>query len=232
MKNILTISGNTSLGELVTYYPEVTERLTAHHIDFCCQGERSLEQAIMEAGLDQTFIDNIINDYQEYLLRPEKNLPVSELSDKELIEHIMEVHHVNERKLWKEIDPLINKILLVHYEHGKELLLELHHQFSVMRMKLEAHFAKEECELFPAILISDGSLTSKAHVRSLIKELEAEHDVVGDITKSILRLTNDFKVPDYACYTVIAVYTKLHELIDDIYLHVAKENSVLFRKWN
>lgn len=231
MKTTLEITKLTALGELVTYFPDVTERLNAHHIDYCCQGDRSLEQAVTEAGLDSTFIDRIIQDYADYLKRPDKRLPVTDLSNQELINHILEVHHGPERALWTELDPMVNKIMLVHYEHGKELLLALHRDFAMLRAELEEHFAKEEREIFSAMISYDGSPEAQAHIRGLIQELEGEHEVAGEIIRRMIRLTDDFTPPEYACNTVRLVYTKLHELIDDLFLHISKENSVLFKRF-
>lgn len=231
MKQILTINNETHLGELVTYFPAITARLNHLHIDYCCQGDRTLETAIKEAGLTSGFITEIQNAYNDYLARPDKELPVTELSDEQLIDLILEIHHVPERALWKELDQLVNKILLVHYNHGKELLFKLHRNFSELKMELEEHFAKEERELFPVMLEFDKTDENKAAIRSLIHELEGEHDGAGAIIKRIIKETNDFTPPEYACPTMKAVYQKLHELVDDIFLHIAKENSVLFKRY-
>jgi regulator of cell morphogenesis and NO signaling len=49
------------------------------------------------------------------------------------------------------------------------------------------------------------------------------------LTVSIL--SENFAAPDYACSTRKVVYLKLHELSDDIFLPIAKENSVLFKRF-
>lgn len=231
MKQTITIHNQTHLGELVTYFPAITSRLNELHIDYCCQGDRTLEAAIQEAGLSSEFLTEVQNAYSEYITRPDKELPVSELSDEQLIDLILEIHHQPERALWKELDHLVNKILLVHYAHGKEQLLKLHRNFSELKMELEEHFAKEEEELFPAILKLGKSPENKAAIQSLIRKLEDEHDGAGQIIKRLMKDTNDFTPPEYACPTMKAVYSKLHELVDDIFLHIAKENSVLFKRY-
>jgi regulator of cell morphogenesis and NO signaling len=231
MKQTITINNQTHLGELVTYFPAITSRLNELHIDYCCQGDRTLEAAIAEAGLTADFITEVQNSYQDYLARPDKELPVTELSDAQLIDLILEIHHQPERALWKELDQLVNKILLVHYEHGKEMLLKLHHNFSELKMELEEHFAKEEEELFPAMRKADKTSEDRAAIRELLLKLEGEHDGAGQIIKRLIKETNDFTPPDYACPTMIAVFRKLHELADDIFLHIAKENSVLFKRY-
>ncbi|MGB4658429.1 MAG: DUF542 domain-containing protein [Mobilitalea sp.] len=231
MKQTIVISGQTHLGELVTYFPDITSRLNELHIDYCCQGDRTLDAAIVEAELTPDFITEVKNAYSIYLARPDKELPVSELSDEQLIQLILEIHHLPERTLWKELDQLVNKILLVHYGHGRELLMKLHRNFSELKTELEEHFAKEEEELFPAMLKLDKTPEDKAAIHSLILILEGEHEGAGQIIKRIIKDTSDFVPPDYACPTMKAVYLKLHELSDDIFLHIAKENSVLFKRF-
>jgi len=231
MKQTITINGQTKLGELVTFFPAITSRLNELHIDYCCQGDRSLDAAIVEAGLTPDFMAEVQNAYSDYLARPSKDLPVTELSDEELIDLILDTHHLTERALWKELDKLVNLILLVHYEHGKELMLNIHRSFSELKMELEEHFAKEEKELFPAMLKEDKTPEDIAAIRDFINELEGEHDGAGKIIKRLIKETNDFTPPEYACPTVKAVYQKLHELVDDVFLHIAKENSVLFKRY-
>ena len=231
MKSTITVNGKTRLGELVTYFPTITTRLNELHIDYCCQGDRTIEEAIEEANLNSGFIAEIQNAYSDYLAKPNKELSVAELSDEQLIDLILEIHHQPERVLWMELDQLVNKLLLVHFKHGKELLLKLHRNFSELKLELEEHFAKEEEELFIAMRKRDKSSVERAAISSLIRELEGEHEIAGQIIKSIIKETNDFTPPEYACPTMKAAYHKLHELADDIFLHIAKENSVLFKRY-
>lgn len=231
MKQTIKVNSQTRLGELVTYFPPITSRLNELHIDYCCQGDRTLEAAIKEANLSPDFITEVQNAYSDYLARPDKELPVAELSDEQLIDLIMDIHHQPERVLWRELDQLVNRILLVHYKHGKELLMKLHRNFSELKMELEEHFAKEEEELFPAMRKINKTPEDRAAIHSLILELEGEHEGAGQIIKRIIKETNDFMPPEYACPTMKAVYLKLHELADDIFLHIAKENSVLFKRY-
>ena len=231
MKHTIQIGKETRLGELVTFFPAITTRLNELHIDYCCQGDRTIAEAAQAAGLTASFLTEIQTAYGDYLARPDRKLPVTELSDKELINLILEIHHQPERALWTELDKMINLLLLVHYEHGKDLLLKLHRNFSELRMELEEHFAKEEKELFPAMLRADNSDQDRAAIKALIQQLEEEHDAAGVIIKRLIRETDDFTPPDYACPTMRAAYLKLHELADDIFLHIAKENSVLFKRY-
>lgn len=66
MKQTITVNGQTPLGELVTYFPPDTSRLNEFHIDYCCQGDRTLEAAI-KPKLTMDFITEI-QDAKLYLL--------------------------------------------------------------------------------------------------------------------------------------------------------------------
>jgi len=51
MKQTIAINSQTHLGELVTYFTAITSRLNELHIDYCCQGARTLEAAIKKQAL-------------------------------------------------------------------------------------------------------------------------------------------------------------------------------------
>ena len=196
VKQYISINGQTRLGELVTYFPDITTRLNELHIDYCCQGDRTLDAAIEEAGLTQDFITEVQNAYNDFLAKPNKELPVMELSDEELINLIMETHHLPERALLKELDVLLNRILLAHYDHDKELVFMLHRSFGQLKMELEEHLAKEEKELFPAMRKSDKTQEEREAIRNNILELEGDHDGAGEIIKLLMKETNDFTPPE------------------------------------
>jgi regulator of cell morphogenesis and NO signaling len=59
MNEIIAIYSQTKLGELVTYFPAIASRLNELHIDYCCQGERTLEAAIEAAEITSDFITEI-----------------------------------------------------------------------------------------------------------------------------------------------------------------------------
>jgi hypothetical protein len=60
----LEITEQTTLGELVTFFPAITPRLNALQIDYCCQGDRSVQTAMQENGLGANFLSEIQQAYQ------------------------------------------------------------------------------------------------------------------------------------------------------------------------
>ncbi len=68
----------------------------------------------------------------------------------------------------------------------------------------------------------------KKQIDKFIKETEDEHDKAGDILKELEKITRDFKAPEDACTSYRLTYDKIHSLEKDLFIHIYKENSVLF----
>ena len=81
------------------------------------------------------------------------------------------------------------------------------------------HFADEEKLVFPKALKQDNTNWSK---------LKDDHEQVGQLLRKMQEITNEFTPPQDACQTYTLAFQKLHQLVDDIHLHVFLENSVLF----
>lgn len=72
----------------------------------------------------------------------------------------------------------------------------------------------------------------EAKKAGLIKEIKSfidEHEAAGDILKELARLTDDYEVAEWACTTYKLVYLKMHDLEKDLFVHIHKENNILFK---
>lgn len=146
------------------------------------------------------------------------------------MENIVDTHHDYTKRELKEIDALLSKILKVHFGHHGEELLKVHRLFGLLKIELEEHLIKEEENLFP--LMKEYEVTKDENVKreidKFIKEIEDEHDKAGDILKELEKITRDFKAPEDACTSYRLTYDKIHSLEKDLFIHIYKENSVLF----
>ena len=227
------ITSKMKVTDVVKAYPKVVEIFNDFHIDYCCGGKDRLEDALQELGIDSKSFIELLNKKliteasgveQGQVLEVER---LMQMEVPELIDYIYDTHHIKERKLLAEIDELMNKVLLAHYEHHLEQLIPLHGLFSDLRKELQQHFAKEEKLIFPYM---------KKHYRDIgddkyVKELEDEHEAAGEIIKEIEKITNDFTPPEDGCASYRLTFQKLQELIKDIYIHIFTENSLLFQKY-
>lgn len=227
------ITGKMKITDVVKLYPKAIEIFNDFHIDYCCGGNDALEDALNELGIEVNSFIELLNrklTNQAHKPNEEQVLAVEQLmgmSISELIDYIIDTHHLKERRLLAEIDELINKVLFVHYEHHQEQLILLHELFSDFRKELQQHFVKEEKLVFPYMLKNfDGDKGI-----DYVKSLEDEHEAAGNLIKEITACTNDFTAPKDGCNSYRVLFQKLQELVKDVYIHIFIENSLLFQKY-
>ena len=225
------INKNQSLGEIVSIFPGSTEIFNRYKIDYCCGGHDTLEGALDVINLEHDgIIEELNNEYEKFIKSNSEYKDWRKEKPSALIKHIVQTHHEFTKKQLKEIDTLLFKVLKVHFKHHSEELLKVHRNFGSLKTELEEHLIKEEEILFPLIenfeLTKDDSIISKIH--QVIKDTEDEHDAAGNIIKELEKITRDFNAPEGACTSFKLVYTKLHDLEKDLFIHIYLENSVLF----
>ncbi|HKL60532.1 MAG TPA: hemerythrin domain-containing protein, partial [Sphaerochaeta sp.] len=185
----------------------------------------SIEAAGYERGEFLSSLEAFLADAQTKY-KPTVDPSLYDLSVAELIDHIEATHHLAERNLLSEVDEKLNTILRAHYTHHKEELLTVHSLFSNLRKELLQHFAEEEEEVFPL-------LRTKATPQSImmVESLEDDHEAAGDLIKSLQEATRSFSAPADGCPTYVATYALMKTLVEDVFLHIFKENSILFPKY-
>lgn len=220
---------NITLSELVKTHPVATSFLNEKHIDYCCGGSDNLYQAIAGKNYE---VKTFVSELEKYLEEQESkvNSPIDvdlyTLDIPELITHLKNTHHKHERDLFSTIDEKLSTILSVHYNHHKAELIEVFKLYNDLRKELLVHFVQEEQEVFP-LMLEPPTLDSIAKLEAL----EKEHKAAGDIIKELERATNNFSAPADSCVTYELTYALLKELVEDIFIHVYKENSILFSRY-
>lgn len=213
------ITKTMKVEQAVKERPNIVELLSENNIDFCCGGWQILEDAVAKQGLD---VDDFVAQLNRYESTKEINdwRQALQMSKKELVNYIVNTHHRKEEELVEEVEKLLAKILYVHYAQHAEELTAIYQTFLALKQDLMPHFADEEKIVFPNALQANVDWS----------KLRDDHEQVGEILKNLQDLTNDFTPPADACRTYQLAFQKLHELVDDIHLHVFLENSVLFEQ--
>jgi len=229
MENI--INKNQSLGEVVSIFPGAAEIFNRYKIDYCCGGHDTLAGALEEIPIDNDkVIYELNNEYEKFIKSNSEYKDWRKEKPSALIRHIVQTHHDFTKNQIKEIDTLLFKVLKVHFKLHSEELLKVHRNFGSLKTEIEEHLIKEEENLFPLIekyeMTKDDSDLSK--IQQTIKDTEDEHDAAGNIIKELEKITRDFNAPEGACNSFKLVYTKLHDLEKDLFIHIYLENSVLF----
>ena len=223
-----------SLGEVVTVYPAVVKKFNDMELDYCCGGNKSLELALKEKGIDvDKFVEDLNKEFKEFKFENSQYVDWREKSSEELIRHIVETHHGETFRLLKEIDPLMVKVFRVHFSHDPELLMKVHSLFGKLKCELEEHLLKEENILFPLMIKYDQAKDEKEkkEIEEDIRIIVNEHEAAGDILKELAEVTDDYKVPEWGCISFKLLYDYLHDLEKDLFIHIHKENNILFPRY-
>lgn len=214
---------DTRLGDLVVANPAAARVFERFGIDYCCRGDRTLDEACERASVDP----GAVADALASASAPPADW--STLDAPALADHIVATHH---RYLHEELpllDALAEKVLGVHGGRHPELA-EVRALVTAVRADLEPHLMKEERILFPAIhAVADGRREFPfGSVENPIRMMEHEHDRAGELLARLRAATRDYAVPDDACASYRSLYTRLRDLEHDTHVHIHKENHVLF----
>ncbi len=223
------------IGQIVAENYRTAQIFKNHKIDFCCQGNRSLQEAAEKKKLDaQVILNEIIavlktekDDTTDY-----KSWPLDLLAD-----YIEKKHHRYVEEKIPVLKPYLEKLCRVHGERHPELL-EITDHFNKSAGELAAHMKKEEIILFPAIrkmmqAKQTGSKLEKPHfgtVQNPIQMMMMEHETEGERFRKIDELTNNYTPPADACSTYRVTFALLQEFENDLHRHIHLENNILFPK--
>ncbi|MCF8260154.1 MAG: iron-sulfur cluster repair di-iron protein [Melioribacteraceae bacterium] len=204
-------------------------------IDFCCGGNRLLEEVCAEKNL---VVENILSELDKVLQAPtEKKQRFDSWELPFLMEYIINNHHA----YVKEAIPLIQEhSTKVANKHGKNypFMIEVKSLFDRVAKEMHEHMEKEEKIVFHIIKYLDDcrkfNETPKTGgfktVKSPIQKMENEHSSAGNAMEQIKKLTNNFLPPEGACNTFRLTYSELEEFEKDLHIHVHLENNILFPK--
>jgi len=203
-------------------------------IDFCCGGNRPLEEACAAAHLN---VDEVLKSLEKALAEPvrpsDRELRSGSLA--ELMSHIVNTHHVYVRTQIPEILKLAEKVYSKHGANHPELET-IRNVFRGLGDELMSHLMKEENILFPyvermeeAVIQGDPILPPPfGTVANPVRMMEYEHDNAGIALKSLRETSHGYTAPADACVSFQALYTALENFEKDLHQHIHLENNVLF----
>ena len=203
-------------------------------IDFCCGGNRPLEEACAAANVNVDEVQKALEKALAEPIRPsDRELRAGSLG--ELISHIVKTHHVYVRTQTPEIERLLEKVYSKHGEKHPELA-HIRSVFRGLGQELMMHMMKEENILFPyiermeeAVVQGDPILPPPfGTVANPIRMMEHEHDDAGIALKALRETSQGYTPPADACVSFQALYTALENYEKDLHQHIHLENNVLF----
>lgn len=204
-----------------------------YSIDFCCGGNKTLEEACAQKGIDPALISR-------ELLQPDAtgspdNIRPGEWDLDTLSDFIVNNHHRYVRRMLPTLQAHLGKLVSVHGERHPELSA-IADRFQLVAEELTGHMQKEEMVLFPYIASLAASSRSKNGVprpmfftiRRPIRMMEAEHASAGEAFSFIRSVTEEFTPPPDACETYRVTYRELEDFERDLHRHIHLENNILF----
>lgn len=228
---------NTPVRELALAMPQATRVFEILGIDYCCGGNRSLEEACAVAGVDVRDVQQSLEVAGRVTLldSDEEDLQQATLAD--LIKHIHDKHHVFTKLELVRLGVLMAKVCSVHAQNHPELLSH-QHVLQQLEDDLLPHMMKEEQMLFPYIIAMEKAV-AVAHrsarpnapfgsVRNPVRMMSLEHDRVGELLREMRRLTSEYCVPPDGCISYRTLFEALEELEKDLHRHIHLENNILF----
>jgi regulator of cell morphogenesis and NO signaling len=222
----MNISPDLLLAEIVDLVPGAPRVLESHGLDYCCGGQRTLNNACQLANIDPAAI---IADLDG--LDAGAGPDWVPLGPGLLVDHLEATHHAYLHAELPRLEALADKVAGVHGSNHPKLV-ELHRLCIALREDLEPHMAKEERVLFPMIReLSTAISPPSFHCGSVanpVSMMTREHEQTGRLLQAMRQLTDGYRVPDDACASYRALYEGLAALEADTHLHIHKENNVLF----
>lgn len=223
-----------SLAAIVTKNYKTAAILEKYQLDFCCKGNRSLQQACRERKINPVpVLTELAVKYDE---ESEAQADLCNMTLQELITYILLTHHRYVRENLPVICGYIKKVSSKHGERHPELrTIEI--IFNEVSIDLEEHMLKEENLLFPRIIEVESQHREKGlipvssnYLNVPVSVMENEHDHAGAMLQDIRSLTDNFQAPPDACTTYRLCYDTLRAFEEDLHRHIHLENNILFKR--
>lgn len=224
-----------SVADVVLAFPQALQILNRYNLDYCCGGKKPFIKVCENAGLNA---ESIWREIQLAVVNHggDTRLRFNSWDAPLLIDFIVQHHHQYVRDSIPQIQALLDKVCNAHGEDSP-FLLSVRDRFNSLAAELQNHLPKEEEVLFPAIrrlLVSrvSGAMPAvgQGQLSVPILNMEDEHEIAGDLIKSIRSLTNHYTPPVFACPTFRLTYIMLDQFDRDLMQHIHLENNILFPK--
>lgn len=225
----------TTIGDFVAKDFRTAAIFTKYGIDFCCKGQRTIDEVCRKMAINQ---DNLLEELNVILTtKNESGIDFSSWPLDLLIDYIEKTHHRFVEEKTQILIPLLDKLCTVHGENHPELF-EINTLFKDSAKELTTHMQKEELILFPFVKEMINATNSHENigkpqfetVKNPIAVMMNEHEAEGERFRTISALTNNYTTPEDACNTYKATYAMLEEFEKDLYKHIHLESNILFPK--
>ena len=231
----MSVSTVRTVRELALEIPEATRIFEKVGIDYCCGGDKSLEEACAVANLSADEVLDSLELAEETARTKQKDRNWQAEPLAELIDHINGTHHKYTREEIARLGPLFDKVVSVHGKNHPELQ-HVRTVFHGLAQELTMHIMKEERVLFPHIVRMGESVIQKepvlpapfGTVQNPVAMMMHEHDSAGDALRAMRQASAGYRPPGDACVSYQTLYRALADFEKDLHQHIHLENNILF----
>lgn len=228
-----TILSEKTVREIALEAPLTTRVFEEFKIDFCCGGRIPFAEACENAGVDPQVVAAKLKPLLENVVVDDS--AAERLGPSELVDHIVDTHHLFTTREIQRLVPLAEKVANRHGENHPELL-EIRDLFIDLATELTVHMKKEELHLFPYITQLDRAVKASrmapmppfGSVNNPVRMMMFEHDTAGEILRKLRELSGDYTAPADSCPSYKGLYAGLEDFERDLHRHIHLENNVLF----
>lgn len=230
---ILQKESQKHIGQFVADDFRTAAVFAKYKIDFCCNGNRTIDEACEGKGIDRgkiiTELEAVLNSKTEQSI-DYKSWPLDLLA-----EYIEKKHHRYVEEKIPVLRQFLDKLCKVHGERHPELIT-INELFTASAGELASHLKKEELILFPFVKRMVKAKMESTEIQSPqfetvenpIELMMQEHDNEGERFRQIAELSNNYNPPADGCNTYKVTFAMLQEFEQDLHLHIHLENNILF----
>ena len=228
----MVVDTNKTIGEMVADDFRTASVFSANKIDFCCKGNRTLDEVCNQKGLD---VYDVLAQLEKATASNNNTIDFNTWELDLLIDYIEKKHH---RYVEEKIPQLVSFLIKLEQVHGAQHpeLFEIKKLFKRSADELTQHMKKEELILFPFIKKmveanrnnSPINIPGFGSVANPIAMMMEEHENEGERFEKIVELSNNYTPPADACNTYKVTYQMLQEFEADLHAHIHLENNILF----
>ena len=230
----MVVDTNKTIGEMVADDFRTASVFSANKIDFCCKGNRTLDEVCNQKGLD---VYDVLAQLEKATESNNSTIDFNTWELDLLIDYIEKKHH---RYVEEKAPILLSFLLKLEQVHGAAHpeLFEIKNLFKRTADELTQHMKKEELILFPYIKqMVEAARTKSAlsapgfgSVANPIAMMMEEHENEGNRFEKIVAISNNYTPPADGCNTYKVTFQMLQEFESDLHTHIHLENNILFPK--
>jgi regulator of cell morphogenesis and NO signaling len=229
------LSLTRTVRDIALEQPQATRVFEKLKIDYCCGGDKTVGEACASAGVEIASLERMLDESRQSDFEVNVSIDFQNLTLRELINHIIDKHHVYTKDEMLRLEPLMAKVISVHGGNHSELN-EMGALFQQVCADLKPHMFKEEQILFPYVLEMERSVLENSPapfapfgtVKNPVRMMMLEHDTVGDLLRELRALSSNYVVPADSCISYQTLYQAMETFEQDLHQHIHLENNILF----